>query len=652
MASRGPEFAAVPFAIAFATLLITSASSSGLCPPRCHCEDEYLRASCSYAGLDVVPIQLNPEIRHLDLSGNRVASLHLTFGFYDSLESLDISSNLIHTLGNENFVLQQRLAILNASNNAIRTVAKNALKGLTSLRELDLSNNNITDMDEQAFRETSELEFLNLSGNSITSLPDGLLRNLHNIRSLVLRRNSFLEMPSKNLVLAPSLEELDLADNLIQELAGDSLPTLRSLVSLSLANNVIRSVEDDAFDHLPGLVYLNLEGNNLTSVPTESLSRLSVLGSLVLGRNPLAELGTLAFRNLFELKSLDLRECTISRVHPRAFADNINLERITLDGNHDLTELPSRILYGARYLKWVSLRRCSLAGLQPTHFPVDGLSVLWIGGNPLVCNCSVHWLWNVIHAEETGNETRLELDSRDILCADEEFAGKPLMALSESSLRCRLSPLYLSLSAAGCLAATAAILALIIYVTRAKRRKRPAYAPPNRPELLVYVGRSSDEPDKNPESYSRRLIARNEEVLYDLPGGKPAQQSSPHRFDSATAEPPSFYESARYPRANGREPYSCGSRVDDFYDQRMNNSDIGVYAVADVTALREAPPEVLSLYRMQSPKPASRSRVQQPKHKHRQPTIGNGDYEYEYEYECDYDYERPTLPEKPHVVFV
>ena len=649
MAPRA-EYPALPIAIAFAILVIPAVLSSGLCPSRCRCEDEYLRASCSYAGLDVVPIQLNPEIRHLDLSGNRVASLHLTFGFYDNLESLDLSSNLIHTMGNENFALQQRLVTLNVSNNAIRNIAKKALKGLTSLRVLDLSNNNITDLDGVAFSETNELEYLNLSGNSIGSLPDGLLANLPNIRSLVLQSNSLLEMPSSNLALVPSLEELDLSYNLVEELATNSLPVLRSLVSLNLANNVIRSIAEDSFENLPRLVFLDLVGNNLTSVPTEALSRLSVLSNLSLGRNPLIELKTLAFRNLFELKSLDLRECAITRIHPRAFADNINLIRITLDGNHELADLPSRILYGARYLKYVSLRKCNLAMLQPTHFPVDDLAVLRVGSNPLVCNCSVHWLWNVIHSEERRNHTGLELDSEDILCADKEYAGKRLMALSENSLRCRLSPLYLSLSAIGCLLATATILALIIYVTRAKRRKRPTYAPPNRPELLVYVGRGN-EPDKNPESYSRRLIARTEQVLYDLPhGGKSALEPSPspNRFENSLPETPSFYEPARYPRPNGRDSYSCGSSGENqFYEQQRRNNPERVYAVADVTSLTEAPPEVLSLYRIQSPKPRTRSQRQTS----RLP-VANGDYDYEYDYDCDYEYERPSLLEKPHVVFV
>lgn len=638
MASRGrsPPWT---LSIAIAMVAVMTAVASGLCPARCRCDDESLRASCAYADLEVVPIQLNPEIRHLDLSKNRVTSVHLTFGFYGNLETLDLSSNLIHTLGQENFSLQQNLLALNVSNNAIHTLAKNALRGLTSLKELHLAGNNISHMDEQAFKYTSELEVLNLSNNSITSLPDDLLTNLHKIRTLILSENSLLEIPTNNLVLAPSLERIDMSYNLILELDRDSLPSLPSLVSLNLSNNVIRGIADVAFDRLPDLLYLDLSGNNLTSVPTAALARLSVLTSLVLSTNPLESLEAVAFRNLFELRNLELNDCMITSVNARAFADNVNLERISMDGNRELRELPVRVLYGARYLRWVSLRRCSLATLQPTQFPVDGLSHLRVGGNPLVCNCSVHWLWNVIRAEERRNETRLELDTHDIICSDEEFAGKALIALSEGSLRCRLSPLYLSLSAVGCLAAAATILALIAHVTRSKRKKRSslAYAASNRPEFLVYVGRS-DGLDKNAESYSRRLLTRNnDDMSYDSPRGKAAVSAAAEC--SPQSQDTNIYETPRYARPEHHDV------VDPSYGNRLTEE--GVYAVADVTDLRDEPPEVLSLYRGRNPSGRSN-------------TLQRLDYGYDYEY--DYDYEPahqsppppppPPLSEKPHVVFV
>ncbi|XP_058807506.1 carboxypeptidase N subunit 2-like isoform X2 [Phymastichus coffea] len=679
-------------------LLTVQAASAGLCPARCRCDDDSLRSSCAYGGLDIVPIQLNPDVRHLDLSGNRISGLHMAFDFYGNLESLNLSSNLVHTLGSNNFRQQHSLVSLNLSTNSIHSLTKNALHGLSVLKSLDLSNNNISDINEEAFRYTSDLEQLNLSGNSITSLPAGLLRNLHRIRHLVLTRNSLLEVPSSNLALAPSLERLDLSDNLIQELGRDSLSSLPALAYLSLANNVLRSISDDAFERVPGLLHLDLGGNNVTSVPSGALAKLAVLTSLVLSRNPLGELPSLAFRNLFELRSLELNECSVSRVEARAFADNVNLERFSMDGNRDLVELPARVLYAAGNLRWVSLRRCSLASLQPTQFPVDGLAALRVGGNPLVCNCSVHWLWNVLR----GNGT-LEIDSQEIVCRDEEFAGKLLANLPEGSLRCRLSPLYLSLSAAGCLAATAAILALVAHITRLKRRKRvPSYAAPTRPELLVYVGRPGDElPDKHHESYSRRLIARTEDLVYD-----PANQEYQHSRQKSGSESPesretNVYETPRYSRPNGsRRDVDAQSFNSSFYQQQQQQhqqqqcpatppssqlqlqqpgyltaNDLlmggggggggggllqqeGVYAVADVTNLRvDEPPVYRTSHRSSERRQQQQQQQQQQQHRNHHRPAAAYDYDYEYEYQQPPQPATapppPQLPpQKPHVVFV
>ncbi|XP_012259665.2 protein artichoke [Athalia rosae] len=579
---------------------------SGLCPARCRCDDEFLRVSCVSAGLDVVPIQLNPEIRHIDLADNKVANLHLTFGFYGNLETLDLSFNLVHTLGSDNFNLQQNLLSLNLSFNSVQTISKNAFHGLNALKELDLSGNNITEIDPQALRFTSELESLNLSRNSLTSLPDGLLKNLHRIRTLVLNRNPLLEAPANNLVLAPSLENLNLADNLIQELDRDSLSSLPSLVYLDLANNVIRSISEDAFDRLPGLLHLDLSGNNLTSVPGLPLGKLTMLSTLILSRNPLGNVGTVAFRNLFELRRLELEECLISNIDGRAFADNINLERISLDGNVELEELPGRILYGARYLKSVSLRRCALSTLQPTQFPVDNLATLRAGGNPLLCNCSIQWLWNVIRSEEHRNESRLKVDSSDIICADEEFKGKPLISLSESSLRCHLSPLYLSLFAAGCLITTAAILALIVYVTKSRRRKQPAYTVP-RPELLVYVGQGNcnGQLGKETDPYGGRLLTHLEQSQrhphqsksgrWDQPPPRPSRRPRDCREEGEIYETPSPYQ-----RPPVGVPITRSRRTNDSPDPLYATPSPCAGAAGSLHGLEEEEaPEVLSLYHMQ-----------------------------------------------------
>lgn len=320
----------------------------------------------------------------------------------------------------------------------------------------------------------------------------------------------------------------------------------------------------------------------------------------------------------------------------------------------------------------MSLRRCSLRSLQPTQFPVDGLYSLLVGGNPIVCNCSVHWLWSVLRSElaHSPNNTQgqLEIDANEIVCADEEFAGKVLAQLPEGALRCRLDPFLVALIVVVCLIASAGILAVIAKTRQLHGRKlgAPSYAPAgngvvSRPELLVYVGRQTqlggEIADKNAESYSRRLIA--------APGS-----------DSPT-DVNNFYETPRYSRPSapsgggiiGRHPEPYGSffiQQQHFQQQQQNNNQIyshrgsnhhnhhhhhhnrsnqhhdpeeNVYAVADVTDLRDdppppPPPEIMSLYRMQKRKMAAANGslpYTKPSAPPAQTTLPR-DYDYEYEY--------------------
>lgn len=606
--------------------LSNSTIANDLCPGNCNCEDEYLRASCANADLDIVPIQLNPEIRHIDLSYNRITTLHLAFGFYDSLESLDLSYNIIHTIGVDNFSLQQRLITLNLSNNLIRNIAKNGLNGLNNLVNINLSNNNISELNYQSLHHCNELKIFNISGNTLTSLPIGLFNNNNKIINLDLSRNSLLDMPTSNLLSLKNLKYLNLSDNLIQSITRNSIPILSSLITLNLSNNVLRFIDDNSFDYLISLKNLSLDGNNITNLPTIALSKLNVLSKLILSKNPISKLDKLSFRNLFELKYLDLRDCNIRWIDNQAFSDNVHLIEIKLDGNHELTILPPRMLFNLHNLKIVTLRNCNLATIEPTNLPVDNLNQLQIGGNPIVCNCSVHWLWNVINTYEKRNNTKntninnnLIIDSHDIICYDNEFMGKKLSTLSDNSLKCRMSTFWMLITAACCFITITLVLLLSIYITRNKRQKRPSYTPPiNRPELLVYVGTNNH--NVNPKKTSR-LIEKTNDDLYDLPSVKNE----------------TYYESP-YCHRNGNVVSNVGGSFNNgpsmsLYDNRQSSIE-GVYAVADVTDIRETPQEVLSLYRMHSPK-SSRTR--------RLPT--NSDFNYDYDY-------RPSLPDKPHVVFV
>ncbi|XP_054267693.1 leucine-rich repeat and immunoglobulin-like domain containing-NOGO receptor-interacting protein 4 [Macrosteles quadrilineatus] len=419
------------------SVVLWATAVSAMCPPQCFCYDDTLTATCTSAKLAVFPIQLNPDVKHIDLSGNRIPSVDYTLTFYINLIHLDLSHNKIHSLGSHNFERQENLTFLNISYNHISHLGKGTFKGLKVLKLLDISNNSIESVDGGAFIDTVELEVLNLSNNKITSFEDpDVFRNLRKLKFLYLDGNQILDVPSQVLQKLPysSIELLSLSNNYIDTLDDTSFPSpvMGSLKRLSLASNAISSIHRSSFNSLHSLSYLDLSDNNLTLVPTEQMSKLSQLVELDLSDNMFTDLPAVAFQSLFHLKILHISKMPrLSRVDSRAFVDNIHLESVLMDDNKDITQLPTRVFHGNLHLKHISIRRNSLSTIDASHFPVDNLQSLDVSENPLTCNCSLLWLWKLAVQEKKSSET-LYQPSNETSESDES----PVLRLSVSNLRC------------------------------------------------------------------------------------------------------------------------------------------------------------------------------------------------------------------------
>ncbi|XP_058054090.1 insulin-like growth factor-binding protein complex acid labile subunit [Anopheles bellator] len=386
------------------------------CPSICTCEgDPNMRTWCIGAGLDVVPIQLNPEVRYINLTANRITNVHFTLTFYNKLELLDLSLNRIEALGSRNFDTQEHLRALNLSGNAIATIPKDALRGLKRLQTLRLGNNRIETLHPAAFHDLRNLIELDLTGNALTSLEPGTLRHLYSLEVLSFQNNQLLEVPyERNLEHLGRLQLLDLSVNLLEYIGNDSFVGLRELRTLRLGGNILTELDVGAFHGLTGLKALDVVDNNFTVVPTLQLSKLCNLTYLSLSGNYFTALPPVAFLNLVQLQQLHLdRLDRLERIDVRAFVDNANLRILTLDDNPSFASLPLRLFHGNPVLTEVSVRRNALVRLDAVHFPLDRLERLELAGNPLVCNCSLLWLWRLA----TGYGLQDEADFRLIVPA-------------------------------------------------------------------------------------------------------------------------------------------------------------------------------------------------------------------------------------------
>lgn len=452
------EYEKIPFLCGRTLLIILvlamtgSKSNGAICPAACRCENDVLRTSCASASLEFVPIQLNPELHELDLSRNKIVHIHFSFPFYEELIVLNLSHNKIKTLGNSNFLSQKNLTHLDLQYNQIENLTKESFKGLKALSHLDVSNNSLEVIQETTFRDLHSLVVLRLAGNKLVHLEAGLFRSGKNLKEIYLNDNQFLEIPTEALADTVRLRYLSLSRNYIRYIEDGAMPNLPELHTLLLNYNIVTEIHPDGLSTLISLMYLDLSNNNLTVMPTESLAKLSNLTTLTLSGNFITVLQPISFRGLFNLKILKInRLMTLKQIDVRTFVDNINLEKINMDYNLGIIKLPTRLFHGNSKLTYVSVRFNGLQNLEAIHFPLDQLHELRLGGNPLQCNCSLGWLWQLIQSYKTksintSTNTKSEklipnidliLDEHDIICeGPEDLHGKHLSSATKHQMDC------------------------------------------------------------------------------------------------------------------------------------------------------------------------------------------------------------------------
>ncbi|XP_013100108.2 uncharacterized protein LOC106082265 isoform X2 [Stomoxys calcitrans] len=376
--------------------------TQAFCPSKCQClgGDANSKAFCVNAALEDVPIQLNPETKYINLTLNKIRNIQFTLPFYMKLEILDLSRNIIETLGSKNFEYQTEMRTLNLSHNSVSSLQKDAFKGLRNLLVLDLGYNRIDVVDHTAMNDLTSLVELDLTNNNIMSLEDNTFGNLMSLDILIFKNNQLLDIPANNLHHLQSLKSLDLSDNLVEYIRNDSFEGLRELVTLTVRGNVISELDLSAFEGLITLKHLDLANNNLTMVPTQQLSKLSNLTHLTLSGNRFTHLPAVGFLNLFHLRELHLNRLDfLQRIDSRAFVDNTHLQILHLNNNPLLGELPMRLFQGNPNIVEVYMQANSLQTLYAAQFPIDQLEKLYLGDNPLQCNCTLFWLWRLV----TGN---------------------------------------------------------------------------------------------------------------------------------------------------------------------------------------------------------------------------------------------------------
>lgn len=176
--------------------------------------------------------------------------------------------------------------------------------------------------------------------------------------------------------------------------------------------------------------------------------------------------------------------------------DNTHLQIVSLDNNPSFTDLPLRLFHGNPNIVEISIRGNYLQTLDAAQFPLDRLQRLRLGDNPLICNCSLLWLWrlttgqyeNNVNDENINLSNVLLLDKDDIACniIDEEtILRKKIKTMSEGDIKCPGHLLTIICAALSISLFVITGASVIIYIKYVKRRKKNSTEGKNVNERIV-----------------------------------------------------------------------------------------------------------------------------------------------------------------------
>jgi len=385
-----------------------------MCPSQCSCNAKSVH--CSEGTLKNIPHFLNPDIDTLDLANNNIVKLESGLTFYTELTLVNISRNLLKSLGRNQFMNQNKVIDLDISSNLVSKIRVGAFNGLESLQTLNMKDNKIKKLGNAVFKGLMSLKQLDLSYNVITEIDKEAFKNLQHLEILILQKNNLPILGEWSTPLI-NLRNLDISQNLLVQLSEPIM--LNNLEDLNLCDNMIVDISDAVFTS-PSLSILDVSYNKLTKFPSvPNLRELTMSGNMIktLDQNSLQGLPSL---QVLRLNNSPL----LHSIQPLSFLDCRNLSYLSLSSNRKLAPLPPDIFQTTPQLSVLDISNVLWTSLTPEQVPASAKKII-MSGVPLICDCSLLWLWEL---EERGDilegaacdQTDLARVNVDNLACDQE----------------------------------------------------------------------------------------------------------------------------------------------------------------------------------------------------------------------------------------
>ncbi|XP_043213540.1 toll-like receptor 6 [Amphibalanus amphitrite] len=375
----------------------------------------------------------------LDLSSNHLDALSVdVFQDLTSLQSLDLSENLLETLPDGVFGSLSNLHTLRLSDNLLRHLGRRTLVGLHVLSALRLDGNRLAQLDELTFANVTGVQSVRLDRNELLTVPAALSR-LTFLARLDLGDNFISELPAGAFSTLRQLSALRLAGNQLVNVSARALSGPVALGVLDLSRNRLTLMESGALDELRELRVVRIDANRLTSINGlfAKLPQLLWLNAsdnrveffdyalvptglrwLDLHRNQIREIGNFyRLESKMELRTIDLSHNQVSHLGRSAVPDAV--EYFILAGNRLETVEPGTFEAKRRLVRVdLSANQLSQLDAQAVRLPDDHgdrPADLLLGGNPLLCDCSMDWVLTMATATSAGHQYRV-LDADRIMC--------------------------------------------------------------------------------------------------------------------------------------------------------------------------------------------------------------------------------------------
>ncbi|XP_032660617.1 relaxin receptor 1-like [Chelonoidis abingdonii] len=276
--------------------------------------------------LDRFPKECQCSGRAIDCTGQ---NLHTVPWVSSNVTTLDLKTNKIHSLWDNQFIMYRSLEKLLLQYNEIQSIMPHAFAGLFKLKMLFLSHNNITELKPRVFQDLHNLEWLILDNNRIAMILPATFVGLKSLYFLYMLNNSLSSMPNTSVCAEmPKLSWLELEGNQIHDLRSSVFQECTTFTVLILRRNKIKWIQEGAFSKLNRLVELDLSYNRLEKLPPSLFSNLHDLQQLNISYNPLKQIFADQFDSLPHLRSLSIEGLEIPNIQTRMFQKLTKLSHI------------------------------------------------------------------------------------------------------------------------------------------------------------------------------------------------------------------------------------------------------------------------------------------------------------------------------------